>query len=356
MNRFLVPLALAFLGHASAQLTPSVHPHLLEAGSGIPTSDGLEFVVESSTKVTLHGFAGFAYVAGNRISDANGDDQLGNVIAALETDVEFENFKFVGVLGGSIFSGQPADTGFKDLFLVWNAIGGTDFTARAGAQALLFGLKPAGFPGDRSLESSLEFGGAGAFAVSNQAGPSVIVEHPLAGLGRLEVAVFDTSATTSGTAGSLDGSGVYRNFFAQARLEHLGLEGLYGVLGYEGRYVGQTSGGTRVDSTEPILVAGLGFASERFDLSLELQTLDENIAETADTESYTIAELTVFASESLTAFLDFADADELGNSTLRLGGILDMNAHASFQLEFAHDEIDGASDASSVQGRITFGF
>jgi len=321
-------------------------------GLELKIGDALQNVqVESSIKVTLSGWMRVDYGLGNRFGDANGRDELGVSKMALKTLAQYENFDFVAVLGSTILSDVPNDTSFKDLFVVWHEVGDTQAVLSLGAQPILFGLKPNGYPGDRSLVPSIEFGGAGAFAVSNQAGPSARVTYPVAGIGELEAGVFDTAATTSG-GGTVDGSRIYRNYFGQLRVTDVGVKGLNGVAGVEGIYVGGTD-----DSVEPVVDLGIGYGNEHFDASLEYITLDQNITATTDDETYVVAEFTAFLSQGWSAMADFATADELDAKTMRLGTQFAMNEHVDVNLEFAHDDLsNGLSDVDSGQVRLTFHF
>lgn len=146
---------------------------------GLDGKDEQVLPVGSSVDVVLHGFARVDYGVGNRFGDAAGDDQFGISKMALVTETRWEDFSFVGVLGATILADQPVDTELKDIFVTWRNLFGSKASLRAGAEPLLFGLKPAGYPGDRSLVPSIEFGGAGAFAVSNQAGTSLVFDVPL---------------------------------------------------------------------------------------------------------------------------------------------------------------------------------
>lgn len=164
---------------------------------------------------------------------------------------------------------------------------------------------------------------------------------------------FDTGETTTGAPGSPEGSSIYKNYFGQVRLEDFVVKGLYGVAGYEGRYVGQSSGGVRVDETEPVLDVGVGFKRDHFDLSVELIQLDEALTETADTETYLIGELTVFLG-GWRFLTDYATADELGADTIRVGAVKTVNEHVHWQFEWAHDTLDAAADVDSINARLAF--
>lgn len=352
---FLAFASLLFVSPFRAQ-EPQGRASEAVAHAALGDGEGVVLPVGSSVDVVLHGFARVDYGAGERFGDGAGDDQLGISKMALVTEAKWQDLTFVGVLGATILADQPVDTELKDIFVSWRGLFGTNASLRLGAGPLLFGLKPSGYPGDRSIVPSIEFGGAGAFPVSNQAGTAVVVDVPITGLGAFQAGVFDTDATTSGAPGSLDGSSVYRNYFAQFRLEDIvGVKGLYGLAGYEGRYMGQTSAGARVDETEPIVDAGLGFRTECFDLSFECIALDEALTETADAERYWIGELTVFAGEW--RFLtDFARAEELEADTIRIGAVKSVNEHVSLQFELAHDSLDAVDDVDSAHARLAFTF
>jgi hypothetical protein len=344
----LVAASLVLLSvSARAQNSVSSHPIELKLGDTIQ-----DVQVESAIKVILSGWLRLDYGYGNRFGDASGRDELGVSKMALKTEAQYENFNFVAVLGASIVSDLPTDTEFKDLFLVWNQVGGTAATVQIGAQPILFGLKPNGYPGDRSLQPSIEFGGAGAFPVSNQAGPSVRAIYPVEGLGQVEAGVFDTAETTTGPpTNSLDGSRIYRNYYGQMRFKDFGVQGLGGVIGYEGRYVGAAD-----DSVEPIIDLGIDYGTDLFDASLEYILLDQDITGTSDDETYWVAELTAFLRGGWMALADFATADELNATTVRIGTQYAINPHVDLNLEFAHDRIAEASDVDSGQARLTFHF
>ncbi len=325
----------------------------------VPTTSAQEpddvlYQVQSSVDIELHGFVRIDYGAGKHYPKEIGRDQLGISKMALETHAKWDNYTFIAALGSTILSDDPdapgnsiVDTSFKDLFVVIDEVGGSQADLSVGAQPLLFGLKPAGYPGDRTILPSIEFGGSGAFAVSNQAGAAAVADYPLGDVGSIQVGLFDTSSTTFGAPVSADGSSLYKNYFGQVRLDSVDSEGLYGVIGLEGLYVGGA-----VDDTEPITDIGVGYKQGNYDVSLEYIRLDENITSTADDESYVIAELTVSPSDRWELLADYATADELDTETVRLGARFDVQDHVYLQLEFAHDDIDGSSDLDSVLVRL----
>ena len=309
--------------------------------------------VAPEVNVNLGGWMRVDYGYGNRFGPAAGRDELGISKAALVTTATHENFDFTAVLGATILSDIPVvDTSFKDLFVTWHDTSGTGGSVKAGAQPLLFGLKPNGYPGDRTIVPSIEYGGAGGFPVSNQAGPSITGEYPLCDHCKLQGGLFDTSATTFGTPGvNVEGSRLYKNFFGQLRIDGLGVEGLRGLIGAEGRYVGGTD-----NNIEPIVDVGVGYGNKQFDASLEYIMLDKNITGTADDETYIVAEVTAFLNDRWRLLGDYSVADELDVSTVRLGVVHDINKHVELHVEFAHDDFDTGTDLDSGHVRMTFHF
>jgi hypothetical protein len=355
--RILGSLALlaAFVTCAQAQDTPAPTPR---PDAGFPLlslriGEGLQDNKEQEVKVSLNGWMRVEYNFGNRFPDAFGNDELGVSKMALKTTATYQDFDFIAVLGATIMSDQPVDTSFKDLFVVWHKVGGTDAQLKVGAQPILFGLKPNGYPGDRSIQPSVEFGGAGAFAVSNQAGPSILAEYPLAKGVVAQAGAFDTAQTTFGTPGvQVDGSRLYRNYFGQVRFTDIGVEGLSGVVGYEGLYIGGAD-----NHVEPIVDVGVMYSDNKyFDISFEFIALDKHITLTTDDERYYVAEFTGHLNDQVSGYVDYAIADQLNNRTLRVGAMFEVNKHVTVHAEVSHDIIDNGPDLDSGGLRLTFHF
>lgn len=287
-------------------------------------------------------------VGANRYGKAYGSDRLGVSQVALGIKSEHDNVTLIGVVGTSLFSNDntPAQIGVKDAFLIWKEVGGSSFTLSVGAQPFLFGLKPNGYPGDRSLQPSLEYGQAGAFAVAQQAGLSVLVNHPLGNTGKVTFGLFDH---LSKNADDTEGSTLFKNAFAQVRFDRLGVGGLYGVAGFETRYVGGT-----VDANKPIFTVGAGLQKRTFDISFELVRLDKSISATSDNDQYLIAELTLLPSETSKLYLDFAKAQELDARTLRAGIVRQVRKNLAAHVEVSSDKVLGSSsNVQSVDFRLT---
>lgn len=313
-----------------------------------------------SGDLSFEGWIWAEYGRGDRYPESQGEDRLGFSEAALRAKYRNQNFEAVLLLGGVFFTGDdPGNIDFnvQDAFVVWHEIGGGRFSLRAGAQPLLFGLKPEGFPGDRSLQPSLEYGGAGGFAVSQQAGPSIVLSYDLGDIGEFTAGAFDTSASTADYfrrtgLGGIEGSSLEKNYFGQLRIDRLGVDGLYGVVGWEQRYVGDS-----VNSSEPIFDVGLGYGNDFFDLSLELIDLDETITGTADSDTYTIAELTITPNEDLTLWADFGQSDESDLETIRVGVKVQILQPAAVHFEYSQDKLGaGSDDVHSFDVRLALNF
>lgn len=194
----------------------------------------------SNIDVNVNGFIRADYGNGDRYRESQGEDILGSSRSALAITSKYENIKGVFVIGAeslTIDNGTQDDNAalMQDAFVVFENLF-NNFTLKAGAQPLLFGLKPNGYAFDHSLVESIEYGAAGAFAVSNQAGPSVITNFMFSEQVSLDLGVFDLD--TAGTSAfDRDGSAITDNGFIQMRFKDLFDLGIYGVAGIESRYV-----------------------------------------------------------------------------------------------------------------------
>ncbi len=313
-------------------------------------------------KYEFGGWIRVDYGNGDRYDEADGEDNLGVSQAALLGTWKHKNFEAVLLLGGTNLTADDndgdGDFGIKDAFIVWKEIGGTNFRLTAGVQPLFFGLKSNGFPGDRSLQPSLEFGGAGGFSVSQQAGPSVLLHYDANEFLTISGGLFDTNSSTASDfpgpgLGRIDGSSLDKNYIVQLKLKPVsGETGFYLFAGIEGRYIGD-----EIDSTEPILDLGVGFKGRKFDLSVEAIQLDQAFTRTADDETYGIAELTLYPSERVRLYFDYATAEELDRETLRAGIKYNISEPVTFAAEYSQDEFGSSVDSiSSVDIRLQFSF
>ena len=291
-------------------------------------------------------------------ADSNGSDQLGAAQLALGTKATLDNVSLIGVIGADAMSNGGSQTGdhirIRDAFIDWDKIGGTGLGASFGAQPFLFGLKASGYPGDRSIRPGIEFGGAGAVAVSRQAGPSVKLRYNAMDKATFTVGAFDNSGNNRvGAVTPGYGSGIVDNQFADLSFHDLGVAGAYGFVGFERAYVGGS-----VDESKPLFDGGLGYKQAFFDLSAEFIFLDPDFAGTADTENYLVAELTVMPVSKLSVYADYARADQLEAQTVRAGVTYQSHDILAWTLEYSMDGRKAAAggDAQGVNARAHVGF
>lgn len=312
-----------------------------DGGTTEPQKGALNIETAQGFSVGIGGFVRADYSVGDRYGTSQGDDSLGVSRAALAAKVKKDNVTGVLVLGtGRITNasgGFKGDVVLADAFVVWDKIGGSDFTLSAGVQPLLFGLKPNGFPFDRSLQESVEYGAAGNFAVANQAGPSVIASYQLSEQLTLQAGVFDQRDSNDVLG---EGTNISENFFFQARGANLFGSGLYGVVGYEKRFVAATG------RSEPVFDIGLGYQAGALDVSFEYISIDRALAQTLEDETYLIAEATWAATDNTSAYVDFSRATEADINTYRVGLWRDISSVFRVTGEFALDNTRGASDQS----------
>ncbi len=290
----------------------------------------------------------YGYASNAVYSDSNGNDRLGTAQLALGVKATQDNLTFVGVIGSDAlsFGGSSGTIGIKDAFIDWSKICGTGFGASFGAQPFLFGLKSNGYPGDRSLMPSVEFGVEGTMGVSHQAGPSIKLRYDIMDKATVTLGLFDTDKT--GKAGS----SVINNQFVDIIFHDAGIPGLYGFAGYEMAYVDGT-----VDESKPIMDGGLGFKMPLFDVSGEYIRMAKEWAGTADDESYIVAELTVNPLTNLSLYGDYSMADQKDVSTIRTGVTYKSHEALTWILEYSMDMIKGSgSKPMAIIGRANFAF
>jgi len=303
--------------------------------------------------VSVNGFIRADYGVGDRYPKARGEDRLGISKAALAISAQQDDIKGVFVVGTEVMTdGDPNNDGnvdIKDAFIVIGAGKEQGFSFSVGAQPLLFGLKPNGYPGDRSLQASIEYGGGGAFAVSNQAGPSLIGTYAFTKTESLRFGAFDLNRG-NGRIPPTDGSKVTDNLFLLWRGGELFGTGLYATAGVETLYVGGA-----VDSSRALGSVGVGFKQGIFDVSVELVQINKDITATADTERYAIAEFTVQPVHDWTLYADYANANKLDVKTYRLGANYQWRKHLAFSAEISKDDFR-ANNVSSADVRVTLDY
>ena len=143
-----------------------------------------------------------------------------------------------------------------------------------------------------------------------------------------------------------------KNQFIQYKYEH---DGLYGVVGFERRYVGGN-----VDKSKPIYDIGLGYKQEKYDFSLEWIHLDKAFVDTLNDEQYLIAEIAYHSSPSSSLMLGWSSATELDVSTIRLSYTYQIEDDLEFHIAYAVDDgvenDDGDDKVNSLDLRLTYSF
>lgn len=307
--------------------------------------------------VGVGGFINGDYGFGDRYGDLAGEDRLGVSQAALAISAKHQDVSGVFVVGTEGLTGGGAsddgDVDIKDAFIVIDDLGYEGFSVSAGLQPLMFGLKPAGYPGDRSLQPSLEYGAAGSFAVAQQAGPSIIGNFEVSDRFSLRFGAFDSNEVAI-----IDdsGSSLTDNYFAQLRLGANGDSGFYGSLGYESVYVGTTTVGAEIDDSKEVWGGGIGFSHPKFDLSAEYYSVDAEIAGLTDDDELLVAQLTYNMLARTRSYVDWSKSMERDVETIRAGVQYSYSQHLAFAVEFADDMITNGDDVGSVDMRLHMTF
>ena len=307
------------------------------------------------------GFGGFIRADsgfGDRYGDAHENDRIGISKAAFAILPKYENIEGVFVIGTELTSlndsNEDGDIDIKDAFIVVRDFGFEGVDISAGAQPLLFGLKPNGYPGDRSLVATVEYGADGAFAVSNQAGAALVVNWAFRDDMSVKVGVFDQKdymdSGSVAAADATDGSDFVGNYFVQWRGDNLLESGLYAAAGFERRYVGDL-----INDNRSIWFAGLGWKNQKYDVSVEYISLDQAFGGTAKDDAYIVAESTAILTDNWSLYADFGRADELDLKTYRLGSLYHYNEHLAVGLEYARDEF-GTQNIDSMDVRVSFNY
>lgn len=247
----------------------------------------------------------------------------------------------------------------KDAFIVFKNLGDSQVNISVGAQPLLFGLKPAGYPGDHSLQASIEYGAGGLLQVSNQAGPAIIASADVGDVnirgGFFEMAPYTVSEDE-------DGASLTDSFFIQAKSDNLAETGIYAVAGLERLFLNEDNDG------ELIITLGAGWKNEQFDVSVEYFSLDDGAAYknffalsddiATEDETYWVIETSLQANEALKLYADYSQATEIEFSTYRLGLNYQYNRYVVFSAEYAKDELDSEFDvdADSFDFRVELSY
>lgn len=335
------------------------------------------------------GFTGFVradYGSGDRYSSADGEQRFGTTKSLFLINMNTEDIHAVLDFGATILTdthsgGDASGTvGFKDAFIVIGDAKPTGFSFSVGAQPLLFGLHPNGYPGDSSLQANIDYGGVpGAFNVSQQAGPSIIGNYKFTP--ELSVRFGAAGGDFTGTPYSANlnftnGSKVQHNVFVLLRDNNIAGLGLYATAGYESIFVGGPYNGEK-----PIYSVGAGYKQQLFDVSVEYIHLNQDIidatlalttavsAVVVRDERYVRVHASVSPVEPFTVYADYSNAHELGASTYRIGGIWQFRKHLNLMLEYSRDNYSSSNglfspvsaviampNVQSVDARLTFNF
>jgi hypothetical protein len=326
--------------------------------TGTALADAQLTVDDYPVTLAFSGFIRADYGNGDRYSVADGEDRLGFTKSLLLLSATTQDIEAVVDFGGTGLSQQfgGSDIGIKDAFIVIGAGNATGFSVIAGAQPLLFGLHPNGYPSDSSLQTNIDYGADGAFAVSQQAGPAVIGVYKFTPDISIRFGVFDLAESNTGNSTTAtNGSKIGDNNFVLLRGTNLGGTGLYGTLGFERIYVGLSGGplgtqgggpvgGTEINDSKNIYSAGIGYKQGIVDASVEVIHLDAAIVNTQSSERYIRAHVAVNPAPQWTVYADYSNGHELAASDYRIGGIWQFRKHLALTAEYSKDNFSSSNN------------
>jgi hypothetical protein len=324
--------------------------------SNLALADATVTVDDVPVNLAFSGFVRADFGTGNRYPVADGEQRFGSSKNLLLLSATTEDVQAILDFGGTIFNDgvNNGSVGIKDAFIVVGANNKTGFSFSVGAQPLLFGLHPNGYPSDSSLQANIDYGADGGFAVSQQAGPSIIGNYRFTPDESLRFGAFALAESNSvNVTTATNGSKIADNLFLLWRGNHLGNTGLYATAGFERIYVGVAGGplgnvgGPVIDTSKTIYSAGAGFKNDLVDVSLEYIHLDATIANTANDERYLRAHVAVTPAPQWTAYADYSDGHELGATTYRIGGKWQFRRHLALTAEYSKDVFSSTNDVYS---------
>lgn len=263
--------------------------------------------------------------------DTHGNSNFGVTKAAFLTKVNRGHLAGKFLLGGSKLAKPNADTfGIKVAVLEINDLLDSMMSISIGAQPFLFGLKPNGYAGDRSIRHGLEFSEYVKGGLSGQAGPSLFVNLKPNEMIAIRLGAFDHEPVEK----QLKASGLHKNLLAKVEFA---TGAIRVAAGYEHLFL------PLADKSKGIIQAGVSYDTDVFDISLEYFNIHKDISGTEDNESLLVAELTVKAFGDTGLYVDYATALKGKTTTIR-GGVTHMLASGlSAQLEYGRDKADSAS-------------
>jgi len=315
-------------------------------------ADATVTVDDVPVNLAFSGFVRADFGAGDRYPTEYGEERFGSSKDLLLLSVTTEDIQAILDFGGTIFNDGVSNgtAGIKDAFIIVGADKKTGFSFSVGAQPLLFGLHPNGYPGDSSLQANVDYGADGAFAVSQQAGPSIIFNYKFTPDESLRFGAFDLAeSNATNYTQATNGSKIKDNLFILWRGNNIGNTGLYATAGAERIYVGASGGpiggeGFLVDGSKTIYSVGAGYKNDLIDASLEYIHLDANIVNTEDDERYIRAHVAVTPAPQWTAYADYSNAHELGLSTYRIGAFWQFRKHLRFTAEYSKDVFSSTNE------------
>ncbi len=298
----------------------------------------------------ISGFARAEYGNGDRYTENGDSDRLGITKAAVKISTKNGNIKSALVVGtkGSRDGTTRGDINVKLAYIEMENIGGSSVSISAGLQPLLFGLKPNGFKGDRSIQSSVEYGAGANFPVARQAGPAIIAKADIGAI-NFRGGMFRFNKETS-RALHESGASLNNNYFAQAYAKNVYNSGFYGVIGYESIFVDSSQ------KNEKITTVGLGWKNDLLDVSAERVTVDQSISNTIGDETYNVVELAIKPISKTTIYADYSEAEQAQVTTYRTGISYDYGDNTVITVEYSKDKYDTRSDIDSVDLRVAYNF
>jgi len=320
--------------------------------SQLALADASVTVDDVPVNLAFSGFVRADFGTGDRYPTEYGEQRFGSSKDLLLLSATTEDIQAILDFGGTIFNDgvNNGSAGIKDAFIIVGANNKTGFSFSVGAQPLLFGLHPNGYPGDSSLQANIDYGADGAFAVSQQAGPSIIFNYKFTPDESLRFGAFALAeSNATNTTQATNGSKIKDNLFILWRGNNIGDTGLYATVGAERIYVGASGGpiggeGFLVDGSKTIYSAGAGFKNDFVDASVEYIHLDGAIVNTQDDERYIRAHVAVTPAPQWTAYADYSNGHELGASTYRVGAFWQFRKHLRFTAEYSKDVFSSTND------------
>lgn len=321
------------------------------------------FAASFEVQSALFGYMRGVYGNGSRYGAINGYDRIGLSQFAVGVEAKMkDNYRFVGLFAADVLStgGSGANVGIKDTFIDIASVANSDFGLTLGAQPFMMGLKANGYPGDHSIQPSIEFmnifgteSTAGdltrrSFAVSQQAGPSGVITYNMNKENRVVVGAFDTDEQAPTKK---RGSAVHQNIFGYFKSDRLAIDNLKFFAGWETRFQGvSTNGATEYGETYPIYDVGAAYKIAMVDVSVEYISVDKHFSGTKSNETVMVAEAEGHINSRNSIYIDYGNAKEMEVTTWRGGYVHHVNEHLLAQAELSQDVFGkGLSGAATAE-------